>query len=168
MLTMYGFTERFQQGLARVLPRIPGLIPLSFPIYRFFRPKYSMGVVGVLFNEAGEVLLVEHVFHPRTPWGLPGGWVDNNEDPQAAVSRELREELSIQATPLIIISAEKTIYNHLDLAYLCQTQDSVGRLSYELLAYRWFPLHQLPPLVRFHREAIQQAKRLWEQRTWQN
>jgi 8-oxo-dGTP diphosphatase len=161
-------TERFQRGLARYLPRIPGLIPLSFPVYRFFRPKYSMGVVGVLFNEAGEVLLVEHVFHPRIPWGLPGGWVDNNEDPQHAVCRELREELSIQAAPLTIITAEKTIYNHLDLAYLCQTQDVIGRLSYELLAYRWFPLHQLPPLLRFHYDAIQRAKHLWEQQAWQN
>ena len=163
---MHGVTQRFQQGLARFLPRIPGLILISFPIYRFFRPKYSMGVVGVLFNDAGEVLLVEHVFHPRIPWGLPGGWVDNNEDPQHAVLRELREELSIQATPLTIIVAEKTIYNHLDLAYLCQTQDAVGQLSYELLTYRWFPLHQLPPLLRFHYDAIQRAKRLWEQNSW--
>lgn len=165
---MHVLTQRFQRGLARVLPRIPGLILLSFPIYRFFRPKYSMGVVGVLFNDTGEVLLVEHVFHPRIPWGLPGGWVDNNEDPQKAVCRELREELSIQARAVQIIVAEKTIYNHLDLAYLCQTQDDIGTLSYELLNYRWFPLHQLPPLVRFHYDAIQQAKRLMEHHAWQN
>ncbi len=165
---MHGFLERLQQRFVLSISRVPGLITLSFPVYRFFRPKYSMGVVGVLFNEAGEVLLVEHVFHPRIPWGLPGGWVDNNEDPQTAVLRELREELSIQAHTLAIIVAEKTIYNHLDLAYLCQTVDAVGVLSYELLAYRWFPLHQLPPLVRFHTEAIQQAKRLWEQHTWQS
>jgi len=165
---MHGFTERLQQRFALMISRVPGLIGLSFPVYRFFRPKYSMGVVGVLFNDDGEVLLVEHVFHPRIPWGLPGGWVDNNEDPQKAVLRELREELSIEARTLTIIGAEKTIYNHLDLAYLCQTQDAIGVLSYELLGYRWFPLHQLPPLVRFHADAIQQAKRLWEQNTWQS
>jgi len=165
---MHVLTQHFQRGLARILPRIPGLILFSFPIYRFFRPKYSMGVVGVLFNRAGEVLLVEHVFHPHKPWGLPGGWVDNNEDPKNAVCRELREELSIQANTVAIIVAEKTIYNHLDLAYLCHTQDTIGTLSYELLNYRWFPLDQLPPLQRFHYDAIQQAKRLMEHPIWQN
>ena len=165
---MHVLTQQFQRGMARLLPRIPGLIPLSYPIYRFFRPKYSMGVVGVLFNPAGEVLLVEHVFHPRIPWGLPGGWVDNNEDPKIAVCRELREELSIKATIVSVIVVEKTIYNHLDLAFLCRTQDDIGTLSYELLNYRWFPLQQLPLLHRFHYDAIHQAKRFMEHPAWQN
>ena len=43
----------------------------------------------------GQVLLVEHVFHPYAPWGLPGGWIDRNESPsQTAVIRELQEELN--------------------------------------------------------------------------
>lgn len=165
---MSHLSQSFQHRLARSLARIPGLIVLAFPFYRFLRPKYSMGVVGLLFNEAGEVLLVEHVFHPRIPWGLPGGWVDHDEDPQHAVLRELREELSIHATALMVVTAEKTLRNHLDLAYLCQTHDSVGTLSYELLAYRWFPLDHLPPLLRFHYEAIQRGKLFWERAAWQN
>ena len=41
---------------------------LQLAVY-FFIPRQHVGVVGALFNEAGQVLLVEHVFRPHFPWG---------------------------------------------------------------------------------------------------
>lgn len=132
-------------------------------VYRFFRPKYSMGAVGVLFNAQGQVLLVEHAFHPRTPWGLPGGWADRNEHPTRTVERELREELQIDVTAQQIIMIGMTYKNHLDIAVLCKTRDTcVKQLSYELLNYGWYALDDTPPILPFHREAIRQAAILLE------
>jgi ADP-ribose pyrophosphatase YjhB (NUDIX family) len=133
---------------------------IAYYAYRFIQPKYSVGVIGVVFNAEGQVLLVEHVFHPRLPWGLPGGWVGNNEDPALAVVRELREELALQVTVQRLLVLEKTEYNHLDLAFLCEAQNEVGTVSYELIGYRWHSTDTLPRLHRFHYSAIQQALQL--------
>jgi ADP-ribose pyrophosphatase YjhB (NUDIX family) len=143
--------------LAAVLRRVPRLLQAAYYVYRFFQPKYTVGVVGIVFNDARQVLLVEHVFHPRLPWGLPGGWVDFNEDPSQAVVRELREELGLTVCDQQIIHAEKTQFHHLDMAYTCRVDNDVNTLSRELLSYRYWPLDQLPRLHGFQYRAIMRA-----------
>lgn len=143
-----------RRQIATTIRRFPYLLYLPHMIYRFLRPKYTMGVVGILFNEAHQVLLVEHVFHAKRPWGLPGGWVDRNEDPAQAVMRELAEELQLQVAIDVLILARRTAYNHVDLAYCCTPHNTIGQLSPELLAYQWYDVDALPPLRQFHHEAI--------------
>ena len=142
---------------AAVLKRMPYLLQAAYYVYRFFQPKYTVGVVGIIFNEAKQVLLVEHIFHPRIPWGLPGGWVNFNEDPSQAVVRELQEELGLSVTCKQIVHAEKTQFHHLDIAFTCQVSNDVNTLSRELLSYRYWPLDQLPRLHGFHYRAIMRA-----------
>ena len=73
-------TSSFFRSIATVLRKNTWLgIPLH-GLIRLSRPKYTMGAVGVLFNARGQVLLVEHVFHPKTPWGLPGGWANRSNE----------------------------------------------------------------------------------------
>jgi len=52
------------------------------------------GVSACIFDEAGRVLLAHHV--DSRIWALPGGAVEPDEDPAAAVAREAREELGIE------------------------------------------------------------------------
>lgn len=125
--------------------------------WRLRQPKFSAGVVGVVFNAQGQVLLVEHVFHPYAPWGLPGGWVDRNESPAETVRRELREELNLAIRVGPILMAEIGYGNHLDLAYLCYAEGLIGALSRELLAFDWYNVNKLPKLQPFHHRAIVQA-----------
>lgn len=56
----------------------------------------SPGVSACIFDEAGRVLLAHHV--DSGIWALPGGAVEPDEDPAAAVAREAREELGIVVT----------------------------------------------------------------------
>jgi 8-oxo-dGTP diphosphatase len=55
-------------------------------------------VAGVLF-ERGRVLLSQRKSgtHLEGRWELPGGKIEPREDPRAALVRELREELGIEA-----------------------------------------------------------------------
>lgn len=142
------------------LRRYPWTVTLARALYSLTRPRFTMGVVGVLFNGEGRVLMVEHVFHPYLPWGLPGGWVERNEQPGESLLRELREELEIKATlgPLLII--ETIVPNHVDVAYLCTSDDPIGKLSFELLGYQWVDPRTLPPTHEFHRLAIERAQSL--------
>jgi 8-oxo-dGTP pyrophosphatase MutT (NUDIX family) len=58
-------------------------------------PRHHIGAVGVIFNDAGQVLMVEHVFRPYHAWGLPGGWVNRGENPAQTIQREVKEELNL-------------------------------------------------------------------------
>ena len=51
---------------------------------RTLTPTHYVGAVAAIFDDAGRVLLVEHVFRTDYPWGLPGGWVSRGEPPSAA------------------------------------------------------------------------------------
>lgn len=153
---------RKRQQLATIIRRIPKLMLIPYYIYRFFQPKYSVGVVGIVINEQREILLVEHVFHPKLPWGLPGGWIGLNEDPSEAVVREFAEELDLTVAIDHLLLMRRTQYNHLDVAYLCQAQSNIGTVSYELLRYDWFSQDKLPSLHTFHTDAIKKAFSYWD------
>lgn len=147
----------FLQRLSYMLRRNPWIMAFAYRLWRRLQTKYTVGVVGVIFNEQHRILLVEHVFHPKVPWGLPGGWINHRENPQNALKREIHEELQLSVEIGNILLAEFHYGNHLDLAYLCLPTSEIGQLSYELLEYQWFDAEELPRLHKFHWNAIQQA-----------
>ena len=52
-----------------------------------------LGVSGAVFDGEGRVLLVRHSYAPG--WHLPSGGVKRGEHPDAAVRRELAEEVGL-------------------------------------------------------------------------
>lgn len=147
----------FFEQTAAFLRRNPWVMVGAQRVWRLTRPRFSIGAVGVVINADEQVLLVEHVFHPYVPWGLPGGWIERNENPSTGVERELQEELSLSVRVGPIIAADMVGDSHLDLAYLCTPQGEVGALSFELLQYNWFAPTALPKTHPFHRLAITNA-----------
>lgn len=145
---------------AWILRRVPWGGWLAQAVYRLWQPRFSVGVVGIVLDASGErVLLVEHLFHPQRPWGLPGGWIARGEDPARTAEREILEEtgLRVRAVRPVLALRSPQLRRHLDLVYFCQPEDGpqVICLSHELLSYRWAPLDALPPLVAFHERAIE-------------
>ena len=73
---------------------------VSAVIFRLFMTARALwspsvfGVAGAVFDGEGRVLLVRHRY--MAGWRLPGGGVDRGEPPQAAVLRELREEVGLR------------------------------------------------------------------------
>lgn len=135
---------------------MPRLGHTALALFRLFQVRVTAGVVGVIVNPRGEILIVEHVFHPTYPWGLPGGWLGVGESPAECLKREVREETGIEARieyPLLIA---RGYYHprHLDIAFVCTAHEDNVQLSDELLNFRWAALDGLPPLNPFHREAV--------------
>ena len=133
------------------------MMRLPYQVYSRVQARYTIGVAAVILNGDGRVLLVEHAYHPRFPWGLPGGWIDADEEPSAAIKRELSEELQLNARVLRVVHIAKTAPNHIDLAFHCQALSSIGKLSHELLDYQWAARDHLPDIKRFHRQSIESA-----------
>lgn len=146
-----------------MLQRIPWIGYPAQTLYRLTRPWVSIGAVGAIFNGRGELLLVEHVFHPLFPWGLPGGWMNRNEEPEETVRREVLEEtgLRVEIVKPILIARTTYLPAHLDVGYLCKVLDETKEihLSSELLSYQWLdPLTaELPATGRFSARVVQLA-----------
>lgn len=53
--------------------------------------------VGVIFNQAGEVLITQRSPMVACPnlWEFPGGKIESTESPEQALKRELKEEVDI-------------------------------------------------------------------------
>jgi ADP-ribose pyrophosphatase YjhB (NUDIX family) len=153
------------ERIARAFRRFPWLARTTQRGMRLIQPRFTVGVVGVLLDASGErVLLVEHVFHAVRPWGMPGGWINRNEDPAHAVEREFLEEtgLRVRAVCPLVIRLATDIRGHMDMIYLCELDGAREpiRLSKELLGYRWTPLDDLPPLGADQREALRAAREI--------
>lgn len=156
--------NRLGRRIAQNVRRHPQLTLTAISIMRWFQPRFTAGVVGVLLNNIEEVLLVEHVFHSKIPWGLPGGWVNRNELLTAAVEREFFEETGLRVKTLYPLNTWSSPYwkNHIDVAFAVELVDNTMShppltLSRELLAYQWLSRAELPHLFREHVHVIDLA-----------
>ncbi|MBT0767811.1 NUDIX hydrolase [Kineosporia sp. J2-2] len=60
-------------------------------------PAKNVAGAALFRNERGEILLVEPIYKPT--WIMPGGAVEENEDPRLGCRRELAEELGLDLEP---------------------------------------------------------------------
>lgn len=133
---------------------------------RFLPSHQPIGVLAVILDHRGHVLLLDHVARGAHPTGLPGGWLNRAERPEDGLSRELSEELRIAVTSLrYLLSAQ-----HLDssgrargltLVYHANVPPEMQpRLSAEVVSARWFPPDEAVVLLRdFEADAVRLAAR---------
>jgi NADH pyrophosphatase NudC (nudix superfamily) len=104
-------------------------------------------VVAAVVERAGNVVLVRSLGRPATWFGLVAGFLEQGEHPEAAVLRDVDEELGIDATlqSCIGIYAFERL-NQIIFAYHVLGGDGPIRLAAdELDAYQEVPLAKLKP-----------------------
>ncbi len=119
-------------------------------------PDPKVAVVG-LVTQAAQVLLVRRAVDPgKGLWSLPGGYMDAGELPEAALQRELLEEIGLPVTiqslltifPMVGASGRSQgivlAYNALpvDPATVLQCDDDVSEAG-------WFTQTTLPTTLAF-------------------
>jgi 8-oxo-dGTP diphosphatase len=123
----------------------------------FRNPKV---VVIALIEDRGRVLLGRRDIEPgRGLWGLPGGYVDWDEHPEAAVVRECSEEMEVQVEPVELLRVQHIILDDEGIVFLPYRARLVGGQPVagdEVQEVGWFRPDDLPPLAfASHRQVLQ-------------
>lgn len=130
---------------------------------------YMPGVVAVICNEAGEVLLQRRSDNGR--WSLVSGILEPGEEPAMAIAREAQEEAGIKVIPERLVG----IYSHSDqpvrypngdemmfltLVFACRPVAGEPRVNdEESLEVRYFARDALPDMDLRHRYYLEQTLR---------
>ncbi len=108
----------------------------------------TLGTQGVVFDQAGRVLLIRHTYRPG--WHFPGGGVERNETVRTALGRELMEEAGIELTgePTVhgIFSNFRSFPSDHIMIYVAREwrQLSVPKPNSEIAEQGFFTLDALP------------------------
>lgn len=74
---------------------------------------------AIVTNAKGEVLLVRRARDPeKGKWDLPGGFVDLGETAEAALERELQEEVGVSAESMNYVGSWVNTYVYKDVPYV--------------------------------------------------
>jgi mutator protein MutT len=120
----------------------------GFVFYQNSKPTAST----VIINDKDEVLLIKRAINPHFgKWDIPGGFLENGEDPIEGLKREAKEELSIEIEPLEILTIVVDEYGYvkgdfftLNLFYKCKISSGEIKLDSENSDYHWFSKERIP------------------------
>jgi 8-oxo-dGTP diphosphatase len=129
--------------LQRIWKRLP--VPVRERVLLLTQATYTLGVSGVVLDEAGRVLLLRNRFRYSRSWQLPGGFVARGETLEGALAREVREEAGLEVRVESQIVARVARPQHLDVCFICRVIGGQLRLdSSEILEGGFFDLTDLP------------------------
>ncbi|HEX8651602.1 MAG TPA: NUDIX domain-containing protein [Pyrinomonadaceae bacterium] len=133
--------------LRRVLAALWRIAPKKMRRWsvRLVEPRFTVSAGGVVLDEEGRVLLLEHVYRAGNGWGVPGGFVERGEQPDDALRRELREEvgLELDSVEVAFVRLLKRS-SHLEIIFRCRAQGHADPRSREIKSASWFALDALP------------------------
>ena len=111
-------------------------------------------LVGGVVHRKGEILIVKRVDTKRIfpgYWEIPGGKIEEGENPQQAVIREVREETGLDVDiEKMFHTWSDTIQFHeekehcIEIDFILKTYDDEIRLSEEHSEFKWITLDQIP------------------------
>ncbi|MBP6820267.1 MAG: NUDIX domain-containing protein [Acidobacteria bacterium] len=125
--------------------------------------RFTVTAGAVVTDETGQVLLLQHRYRPGFQqgggWGIPGGFIKPGEQPEAALRRELREEIGLEIETLgvaFVRALER--YQQIEIIFRCRPQSDFQPQSREISRAEWFKPEALPEsLSHDQRSLIERA-----------
>lgn len=112
---------------------------------RRYQSHFAVTVGAIITDKEGRVLLLKHRFRPTPGWGIPGGFIEKGEQPDAALRRELREEVELEVHDLKLFTTRAFKEpKQIEILFTARAIDDTERLSFEIQKAGWFSLDQLP------------------------
>ena len=110
---------------------------------RLSQNKFTASVAVIVFNEKGEILLLDHVLRPQSGWAIPGGFMNFGEQPDEAIKREICEETGLKLKNLEMFRV-RTIEKHVEVLFRAEADGVAEVKSFEINAVGWFKTDALP------------------------
>ena len=112
---------------------------------RLTNTRFTVTAAGIIFDVDDRVLLLEHRFRAGSGWGIPGGFIEANEQPEETLRRELQEEtgLELKEAQLVTVRAFKSA-RQLEIIFSGTTKGDASPRSEEIKKAEWFDLDALP------------------------
>lgn len=141
-------SEVLKGFLLRVWSGLPLTFRMRSALYWVLGTKYAVGVQAVVIDRQGRLLLLQHTYKGRYPWGLPGGGLSRGETTVQAAVRETREEagLAVQVVRLLGVETHPSRLL-IEVFYLCRAGGGQFRPNAEIADYGFFDLAHLPPAM---------------------
>ncbi|MGD9590596.1 MAG: NUDIX hydrolase [Pyrinomonadaceae bacterium] len=127
--------------IGKVWRRLPRRARRS--IIKFTQQRFTVSAAAVIRNDDGEVLLLEHYIRPLSAWGLPGGFLERGEQPEAGIRREIREETGLELDDVRIVDL-RTIGSHLEMIFASKAKGTVRLDAAEIKDFGWFRPDRVP------------------------
>ena len=131
--------------LIRTFGKIWKILPSWIRTYltRLAQPIFTVSVAGIITNDDGQVLLLNHVLRPVSGWGVPGGFIDFGEQPEAALRREIREETGLALTDISLYRI-RTLSRHVEILFTAKASGEAMVKSREIIELDWFEPDGVP------------------------
>jgi ADP-ribose pyrophosphatase YjhB (NUDIX family) len=114
---------------------------------RMLNPSFMVGAMALIQDEHGRILILEHTYRRKVPWGLPGGWLKHAESPEKGLAREVLEETGLKVRVDALLAAEFWRDTQLDLLFGCTVESGSYQSSDETGLHRWVAPAELPELL---------------------
>ncbi|HKR22159.1 MAG TPA: NUDIX domain-containing protein [Pyrinomonadaceae bacterium] len=126
---------------------------------RATHPRFTVTAGAIIFNDAGEILLLKHRFRAGSGWGLPGGFLEAGEQPVDALRRELREEIGLEVRDVEVFAARSFRKpRQVEVLFRCYADSSLQPQTIEVELAEWFSLNTLPEgLPKDQRRFVERA-----------
>ena len=128
-------------------------------LVRIGQKRFTGTVGAVIFDDQGQILLLDHVFRPEDGWGIPGGFMSKGEQPEAALRRELREEIGIEVQDVELLLARTLPKSRqIEIYFRAKALGRPEPCSFEIKSAGWFSVDDLPmDLSKDQRRLIRRA-----------
>lgn len=126
--------------------------------------RFTVTTGALIVDEQGRVLLLQQRFRAGSGWGIPGGFLQPGEQPEAALRRELREEIGVEPerAELAFVRTLES-YQQVELIFCCRVRGAVFPQALEVQRAAWFAVAELPAgLSADQRALLGRALRLAE------